>query len=134
MSDTSDPIVIVDAARTPMGGFQGDFANVTAAELGAAAIRAAVARSGVAPELVEEIVRLSLKHGVLSEYTAFLARDGNNYAFHLAEPLDTATLTGSRNDKIHAAALFYTQAVENIIHQYPDQWFWMHNRWKPYNY
>ena len=56
MSDTSDPIVIVDAARTPMGGFQGDFANVTAAELGAAAIRAAVARSGVAPELVEEIV------------------------------------------------------------------------------
>ena len=49
MSDTSDPIVIVDAARTPMGGFQGDFANVTAAELGAAVIRAAVARSGVAP-------------------------------------------------------------------------------------
>ncbi|MBA4489994.1 acetyl-CoA C-acetyltransferase [Paracoccus sp. S1E-3] len=56
MPDTRDPIVIVDAARTPMGGFQGDFADVTAPELGAAAIRAAIARSGVAPELVEEIV------------------------------------------------------------------------------
>ncbi len=56
MSDSRDPIVIVDAARTPMGGFQGDFASVTAAELGAAAIRAAVARSGVSPDLIEEIV------------------------------------------------------------------------------
>ena len=42
----SDPIVIVGAARTPMGGFQGDFKDVTAPELGAAAIRAAVERGG----------------------------------------------------------------------------------------
>jgi len=51
-----DPIVIVGAARTPMGAFQGDFANVTASQLGAVAIKAAVQRAGVAPELVEEVL------------------------------------------------------------------------------
>ncbi|MBB5373351.1 acetyl-CoA C-acyltransferase [Acidocella aromatica] len=53
---SADPIVIVSAARTPMGGFQGDFAGVAAPELGAAAISAALERAGLAPEAVEEIV------------------------------------------------------------------------------
>ena len=52
----NDPIVIVGAARTPMGAFQGDFSNVTASQLGAVAIRAAVERAGVKPELVEEVL------------------------------------------------------------------------------
>ncbi|TXN59524.1 acetyl-CoA C-acetyltransferase, partial [Methylobacterium sp. WL6] len=43
----SDPIVIAGAARTPMGAFQGELARVAAPELGAAAIRAAVARAGL---------------------------------------------------------------------------------------
>ena len=51
-----DPVVIVGAARTPMGAFQGDFKNVTAPELGAAAIRAAVERAGIKPEDVEEVI------------------------------------------------------------------------------
>jgi acetyl-CoA C-acetyltransferase len=51
-----DPIVIVGAARTPMGGFQGDFSNVTAAELGAASIAAAMVDAGVANEAVEEVI------------------------------------------------------------------------------
>ncbi|MGA9700440.1 hypothetical protein, partial [Pseudomonas sp.] len=38
----TDPIVIVSAVRTPMGGFQGDLKGLTAPQLGAAAIRAAV--------------------------------------------------------------------------------------------
>ena len=42
-----DPIVIVGVARTPMGAFQGELASLTASELGAAAIRAAVERAGV---------------------------------------------------------------------------------------
>jgi acetyl-CoA C-acetyltransferase len=50
-----DPIVIVSAARTPMGGFQGDFATLTASELGSAAIRASVERAGLAPEDVAEV-------------------------------------------------------------------------------
>ena len=52
----NDPVVIVGAARTPMGGFQGDFKNVTAPELGAAAIKAAVGRAGVKPEDVQEVI------------------------------------------------------------------------------
>ena len=51
-----DPIVIVGSARTPMGAFQGDLRDATAPELGAAAIRAALTRSGVSPETVEETV------------------------------------------------------------------------------
>lgn len=50
-----DPIVIVGAARTPMGAFQGDFSSVSANELGAVAIKAAVERSGINPELVENV-------------------------------------------------------------------------------
>lgn len=46
-------VVIVGAARTPMGGFQGVFAGQTAAELGGAAIRAALASAG--PAVVEEV-------------------------------------------------------------------------------
>jgi len=52
----ADPVVIVGAARTPMGGFQGDFATTTAAELGATAIRAAVERAGIAADQVDEVV------------------------------------------------------------------------------
>ena len=52
----SDPVVIVSAARTPMGGFMGDLKDATAAELGAAAIRAVVARAGIAPDQVDEVI------------------------------------------------------------------------------
>jgi acetyl-CoA C-acetyltransferase len=51
-----DPIVIVGSARTPVGGFQGDLKGMTAAELGAASIRAALARSGLEAEAVDEVV------------------------------------------------------------------------------
>ena len=51
-----DPIVIVGAARTPMGAFQGDFADLAAHDLGGAAIKAAVQRAGVAPEKVDEVL------------------------------------------------------------------------------
>jgi acetyl-CoA C-acetyltransferase len=54
MSETNDPIVIVGAARTPMGGFQGDFASLTAPQLGAVAIEAAVRRAGLTPEQIDE--------------------------------------------------------------------------------
>ncbi|WP_311223652.1 MULTISPECIES: acetyl-CoA C-acyltransferase [unclassified Acidovorax] len=53
---SDDPIVIVGAARTPMGAFQGDFASLAAHDLGGAAIRAAVERAGVAPEAVGEVL------------------------------------------------------------------------------
>ena len=49
-------IVILAAARTPMGAFQGDFSSLSASELGGAAIRAAVERSGVAPVKNDEVL------------------------------------------------------------------------------
>jgi acetyl-CoA C-acetyltransferase len=52
----NDPIVILSAARTPMGAFQGDLRTFTAPELGAAAIRAAVERAQIKPEQVQEVV------------------------------------------------------------------------------
>ena len=52
----TDAVVIVGAARTPMGSFQGDFAALAAHDLGAAAIQAAVARAAVAPDAVDEVL------------------------------------------------------------------------------
>lgn len=51
-----DPVVIVGAARTAMGGFQGVLSRATAPDLGAAAIRAALARSGVSADEIDEVV------------------------------------------------------------------------------
>ena len=51
-----DPIVIVGAARTPMGGLQGDLASLSAPQLGAIAIRGAVERSGLTPDDIEDVI------------------------------------------------------------------------------
>jgi len=51
-----DEVVVIAARRTPVGSFQGVFAGVTAPQLGSAAIRAAVADSGVAPAEVDEVM------------------------------------------------------------------------------
>ena len=56
----SDSIVIVGAARTPMGAFQGDFSSLAAHDLGGAAIKAALQRAGqnsqLTPDQVTEVL------------------------------------------------------------------------------
>jgi len=52
----SDSIVIVSAARTPMGSFQSDFASLAAHDLGGVAIKAAVERAGIQPAQVDEVI------------------------------------------------------------------------------
>ena len=52
---STDPVVILGYARTPMGSFQGALSGATATELGAAAVKAAVERAGVSAEAVERI-------------------------------------------------------------------------------
>ncbi len=54
MASLTDSIVIVGAARTPMGAFQGELSGLSGPQLGAAAIRAAVSRAGLKPEQIEE--------------------------------------------------------------------------------
>ena len=56
MSTTSDPIVIVSAARTPIGGLLGDFSALAGHQLGAIAIKAAVERAGITGDAVNEVL------------------------------------------------------------------------------
>jgi acetyl-CoA C-acetyltransferase len=55
MSQTSDPIVILSYARTPMGSFQGALSGVSATELGATAVKAAVERAGLSGDQVDKV-------------------------------------------------------------------------------
>ena len=52
----ADSVVIVSAARTPMGAFQGDFSTLSAHDLGGAAIKAAVERAGISADAVGEVL------------------------------------------------------------------------------
>ena len=52
----TDSIVIVSAARTPMGSFQGDFSSLAAHDLGGVAIKAAVQRAGIRSDQVDEVL------------------------------------------------------------------------------
>src|SRR5690242_12817474 len=52
----NDPIAIVGAARTPIGGLQGDFAALSANELGSVTIKAAIGRAGVDPAAVDQVI------------------------------------------------------------------------------
>lgn len=52
----ADPIVIVSAARTAMGGMMGDLSGLTAAQLGAAAVKEAVQRAGISGDSVQELL------------------------------------------------------------------------------
>lgn len=64
-------------------------------------------------------------------WPAFMCREPNTrYTFYSFEPLDTRDLTGSTQERVEKAALFYTQAVEDMVKKFPEQWFWMHKRWK----
>ena len=64
-------------------------------------------------------------------YPIFLRRDGlRNYRLSMDEPLDTTTLEGSLAEKVEQVALFYTRAVEKKVLETPEQWLWIHRRWK----
>jgi KDO2-lipid IV(A) lauroyltransferase len=60
----------------------------------------------------------------------FMVREDDGYVIRNREPLDTHTLEGSLREKVDQVATFYTREVENMVHKYPEQWFWMHKRWK----
>ncbi len=73
---TTDPVVIASYARTPMGGMQGALASVPATKLGAIAIEAAVARAGVAPEAIDQVIMGCVLPGALGQAPARQASIG----------------------------------------------------------
>ncbi|MFT3836049.1 MAG: thiolase family protein [Myxococcaceae bacterium] len=63
-------VVIVGSARTPIGAFQGALASLTAPQLGAVAIKAALERAGVKPEMVEEVLMGCVLQGGIGQAPA----------------------------------------------------------------
>lgn len=64
-------------------------------------------------------------------YPVFLIRDGKGgHILHFMAPLHTKDLHGAIKERTLEIAAFYTHAVEEIVRRYPEQWFWMHRRWK----
>lgn len=70
MSTNQDSVVIVSGARTPMGGLMGSLSNVTAPELGATAIKAAVANAGIDPQSVEQVIMGCVLSGAMKQAPA----------------------------------------------------------------
>ncbi len=63
-------------------------------------------------------------------FSIFLVREGEKYRM-LTEPwLRPADLSGSIHERVEQVAKNYTASVEKYVRRYPEQWFWMHNRWK----
>ncbi|WP_368509195.1 DUF374 domain-containing protein [uncultured Bilophila sp.] len=60
----------------------------------------------------------------------YLMRDGDRYRLVIEEPLDTLRLEGDADAKTLAVAELYTDSIARMVRRAPDQWFWMHNRWK----
>ncbi|MCF8085840.1 MAG: lysophospholipid acyltransferase family protein [Desulfohalobiaceae bacterium] len=63
-------------------------------------------------------------------WPVFMLREDGNYAIHCGEPLDTRTVEGTLRERVEQVAAFYTREVEAMVRRYPEQWFWMHRRWK----
>ena len=64
-------------------------------------------------------------------YPVFLARDDKGKRLlYIYPPLHTENLGGSIADRVQTIAQFYTDAVADVIKKHPEQWFWMHKRWK----
>ncbi len=70
MSQDQDAIVIVSAARTPMGGLMGVYAGTSSPELGASVIKATVERSGVSPDDVDQVIMGCVLPGALGQAPA----------------------------------------------------------------
>lgn len=67
---STDPVVIASYARTPMGGMQGVLSGVSATQLGATAIKAAVERAGVRPDAVDQVIMGCVLPGALGQAPA----------------------------------------------------------------
>ncbi len=62
--------------------------------------------------------------------TAFIRRvDSGLHEIHIGDEIPLIE-TGDKEADLTANTQAYTKAIEDFIRQYPDQWFWVHRRWK----
>ncbi|OBQ45852.1 acyltransferase [Halodesulfovibrio spirochaetisodalis] len=73
---------------------------------------------------------LALRGKAIVLPTFLVRNEQGGYTFIVERPLNTEELEGTREEKLQQITRFYTDAVERVIRRYPEQWFWMHNRWK----
>jgi KDO2-lipid IV(A) lauroyltransferase len=74
-------------------------------------------------------VRLALTQGV-PIVPAFMIREGNRYRLVLEEPIRPSAIHGSRDEAVREFTEKWSAVMEKFIRAYPDQWVWMHDRWK----
>jgi len=86
---------------------------------------------GKPAETTLSIASLKLKFDSLV-VPIFIARQSDgSYEMIINEPIDyVADEIEGKEKKLEAMTLKYNQTIENMIRQYPSQWFWMHNRWR----
>ena len=94
MTTPSDPIVILSYARTPMGSFQGALAGVSATELGATAVKAAVERAGLKGEDIDKVFMGNVLSAGLGQAPARQAAIGAGLPQH-AEAVTINKVCGS---------------------------------------
>ena len=80
-------VVIVSGARTPVGRFGGAFKDISAPDLGATAIKAALERAGITPDMVDEVVLGNAIQSAEAGYAARLASLKSGIKFPKGQPL-----------------------------------------------
>lgn len=78
------------------------------------------------------VASLVLKTGT-TVVPAYIIREGFNHVMYFEPEIPTVCTGDSIND-VETNTKNYTSAIESIVRRYPDQWFWIHNRWKFKNY
>lgn len=86
---------------------------------------------GEPAETTSSVASLKLKYNPLV-VPIFIARDSDGlYEMIINEPIEyKADEIEDKEKKLAAMTLKYNQAIEEVVRQYPAQWFWMHNRWR----
>jgi KDO2-lipid IV(A) lauroyltransferase len=64
---------------------------------------------------------------------AFIVREASKFVIEF-QPALPLIQTGDYTHDVEANTAQYNQAIEAMIRRYPDQWFWVHQRWKTLNY